>query len=75
LPLKSQDEARKSMTEGPPAPDATALMKVVAENQKQIEARQKDYIFHRRDEERVTDKNGRVKFTRVKEYEVYFVGP
>lgn len=75
LPLNSQDKAQKSTTEGSPAPDPAALMKIVAENQKQVEATQKNYIFHRKDEERVTDKKGHVKFTRVKEYEVFFVGP
>jgi hypothetical protein len=75
LPLNSQDKAQKSTTEGSPAPDPTALMKIVAENQKQIEATQKNYIFQRKDEERVADKKGHVKLTRVKEYEVFFVGP
>jgi hypothetical protein len=75
LPLISQEEAQEPVTENPPAADATALMKIVAENQKQIEATQKDYIFHRKDEERVTDKKGAVKSTRVKEYEVYYIGP
>ncbi len=75
LPLNAQDEAQKSTTESSPAADATALVKIVAENQKQIEATQKDYIFHRKDEERVADKKGHVKSTRVKEYEVFYVGP
>jgi hypothetical protein len=73
LPLDSQDKAPK--TEGSPPPDATALMKIVAENQKRIEATQEDYIFQRKDEEQVTDPKGRAKLTRVKEFEVFFVGP
>ena len=51
------------------------LIKIVAENQKQIEAARKDYIFHRRDEEQFLDSQGRVKSTQIKEYEVYLIGP
>lgn len=56
-------------------PDPAALIKTVAENQKQIEAARKDYIFHRKDEEPEFDSQGHVKSTQVKEYEVYFIGP
>ncbi len=51
------------------------LLKTVAENQKQIEAARKDYVFHRKDEEQDFDSQGHVKSTEVKEYEVYFIGP
>ncbi|MGA3323476.1 MAG: hypothetical protein ABSF45_03330 [Terriglobia bacterium] len=56
-------------------PDPAALIKTVAENQKQIEAARKDYIFHRKDEEPEFDSQGHVKSTQIKEYEVYFIGP
>src|SRR5208283_1574082 len=58
----------------PPA-DPTALIKTVAENQKQIEAIRKDYIFHRHDEDQEFDSQGHVKSTEIKEYEVHFLGP
>jgi hypothetical protein len=56
-------------------PDPATLIKTVAENQKQIDAARKDYIFHRKDEEPEFDSQGQVKSTRIKEYEVYFIGP
>ena len=56
-------------------PDPTTLIKTVADNQKQIEAAHKDYIFHRKDEEQDFDSRGHVKSTQTREYEVYFVGP
>lgn len=55
--------------------DTTALIKVVWENQKQVEAARKDYIFHRRDEEQFLDSQGHVKSTQIKEYEVFLIGP
>ena len=55
--------------------DAAALIKAVDANQKQIEAARKDYIFHRRDEEPELDSHGHLKSTKVREYEVYFIGP
>jgi len=58
-----------------PPPDPAALIKTVAENQKQIEAARKDYIFHRKDEEPEFDSQGHLKSTQTKEYEVYFIGP
>jgi hypothetical protein len=54
--------------------DPTTLIKAVFENQKQIEAARKDYIFHRRDEDQEVDSEGRIKSREFKEYEVYFVG-
>ncbi len=57
------------------SPDPTTLIKTVWENQKQIEAARKDYIFHRKDEDEKFDSQGRVKSTEIKEYEVYFIGP
>jgi len=57
----------------PPA-DPVALIKTVAENQKQIEAVRKDYIFHRRDEDQELDSQGHWHPKEVKEYEVYFLG-
>lgn len=54
--------------------DPKMLIKAVWENQKQIEAARKDYIFHRRDEDQELDSQARIKSTEVKEYEVYFVG-
>ena len=54
--------------------DPATLIKAVWENQKQIEAARKDYIFHRRDEEQETDSQGRIESREFKEYEVYFVG-
>jgi len=57
------------------SPDPTTLIKTVWENQKQIEAVRKDYIFHRKDEDEELDSQGRVKSTETKEYEVYFIGP
>ncbi|HEY3926740.1 MAG TPA: hypothetical protein VGL89_00050 [Candidatus Koribacter sp.] len=56
-----------------PTPDE--LIKAVSANQKQLEARRKDYIFHRRDEEQDADESGKIKKTTVSEYEVFFVGP
>jgi hypothetical protein len=56
-------------------PDPATLIKTVAENQKQIDAARKDYIFHRKDEEPEFDSAGQVKSTRIKEYEVHFIGP
>jgi len=56
-------------------PDPATLIKIVADNQKQIEAARKDYIFHRQDEDQELDSQGRVKSTEIKEYEVYFIGP
>jgi hypothetical protein len=44
------------------------------DNQKQIEASRKDYIFRRNDQDQIMDSQGRVKSTDTKEYEVYFVG-
>lgn len=58
-----------------PPTDPTALIKTADENQKQIEAARKDYIFHRKDEEQELDSQGHVKSTEIKEYEVYFLGP
>ena len=55
--------------------DPAALIKTVAQNQKQIEETRKDYIFQRKDEERDMDSQGHVKSTEVKEYEVFFMGP
>ena len=46
------------------SPDPTTLIKTVWENQKQIEAARKDYIFHRKDEDEEFDSQGRVKTTR-----------
>jgi hypothetical protein len=54
--------------------DPATLIKAVWENQKQIEAARKDYIFHRRDEDQQLDSEGHVKSEELKEYEVYFVG-
>ncbi len=54
-------------------PDPYALIKAVRENQKQIEAARKDYIFRRRDEDQNIDSEGRVKSTEIREYEVHFV--
>jgi hypothetical protein len=68
-PLGSEPAAHTA----PPA-DPTTLIKTVAENQKQIEAARKDYIFHRQDEEQEFDSQGHVKSTEIKEYEVYFIG-
>ncbi len=56
-----------------PTPDA--LIREVTANQKQLQERRKDYIFHRRDEEQDADESGKIKKTTVSEYEVYFVGP
>lgn len=58
-----------------PPIDPTALIKTIQENQKQVEAARRDYIFHRRDEEQLLDSQGRVKSTQVREYEVYLIGP
>ena len=58
-----------------PPTDPMALIKTVDENQKQIEAARKDYIFHRKDEEQDFDSQGHVRSTEIKEYEVYFLGP
>jgi hypothetical protein len=58
-----------------PPPDPAALLKTVYENQKQIEATRKDYIFRRKDVEQALDSQGQVKSTEAREYEVYFVGP
>jgi len=55
--------------------DAVELMKSVDANQEQIEAARKDYLVHRRDEERAFDSQGHPKSTEVREYEVYYVGP
>ena len=55
--------------------DPPALIKTVAQKQKQMEEIRKDYIFHRKDEERDMDSQGHVKSTEVKEYEVFFMGP
>ena len=61
---------------GPSPPtDPVALIKVVAENQKQIEEARKDYIFRRRDEDQEPDAQGHFQTKEVKEYEVYFLGP
>jgi hypothetical protein len=57
-----------------PPTDPTTLIKIVAENQKQIEAARKDYIFHRKDEEQEFNSQGGVKSARIKDYEVYFIG-
>jgi len=54
--------------------DPTALIKIVWENQKQIEAARKDYIFHRKEEDQEVDSQGRIKSREFREYEVYFVG-
>ncbi len=56
-------------------PDPAALLKTVYENQKQIEATRKDYIFRRKDVEQALDSHGQVKSAETREYEVYFVGP
>jgi hypothetical protein len=55
--------------------DPVALIKTVEANQNQIEAARKDYIFHRRDEMPELDSQGRLKTNKVREYEVYFIGP
>jgi len=57
----------------PLPPDPGALIKTVADHQKQIEAARHDYIFHRKDEEQEFDSQGHVKFTETKEYEVYYI--
>ncbi len=56
-------------------PDPAALLKTLIENQKQIEATCKDYIFRRKDVEQALDSHGQVKSTEAREYEVYFIGP
>lgn len=56
-------------------PDAVALIKTVANNQKQIEATRQDYLFHRQDEEMELDAQGQAKNSQIKQYEVYYVGP
>lgn len=58
----------------PPPTDAEALLKEVQANQKILEERRKDYIFHRHDEEQDADEDGHVKKTQTSDYEVYFVG-
>jgi hypothetical protein len=64
----------KPATRDAASPDPTTLIKTVWENQKQIEVARKDYIFHRKDEDEELDPQGRVKSTRTKEYDVYFIG-
>lgn len=64
-----------SQAQSSTSPDPEALIKEVMANQRQLEERRKNYIFHRRDEEQDADESGKVKKTTVREYEVYFVGP
>jgi len=54
--------------------DPETLIKAVWENQKQLEAARKNYIFHRKEEEQEIDSQGRIKSREFKEYEVYYVG-
>jgi hypothetical protein len=76
-PLFPQDKVRR------PEPkadnvlpiDPVALITTIRQNQKQIEAARKDYIFHCKDEEWETDSEGHKKSSQIKEYEAYFVGP
>jgi len=73
--LHSQSEPSAATANSTVLPDPVALLKAVQENQKHIEAIRKDYIFHRKDEERVKDTQGRAKSTHIREYEVFLEGP
>jgi len=53
--------------------DPTDLIKAVWNNQKQIEATRKDYIFHRVEEDQEIDSQGRIKSKETKEFEVHFL--
>ncbi len=53
--------------------DPTTLIKAVWNNQKQLEATRKDYIFHRVEEDQEIDSQGRIKSKETKEFEVHFV--
>jgi hypothetical protein len=76
LPIDPQGKAPATDDAGEIAAptDPTMLIKIVWENQKQIEAARKDYIFHRQDEDQEMDSQGRIKSRELREYEVYFVG-
>ena len=56
-----------------PLPDIPALMRDVEAHQRQFEAIERNYLYHRVDTERDVDSHGQLKKTTVKEYDVYWI--
>jgi hypothetical protein len=65
--------ADEANAKGEGIPDAAALMHSVEDNQKHLESIQRDYIFHRKEEDQNVDSHGNVKSTDTREYEVHYV--
>ena len=65
-PMAAQQEAR-------PLPDVDVLMHEVEDQQKVAEGKEKDYLYRENEEVQELDKNGAVKTTETKAYDIFWV--
>lgn len=70
-PQESAQRQAASTTDKP-LPDIVAMMHDVEQNQRKAEAIEKDYIYHSVEVQEQTDSGGRVKTTKVMEYDHYW---
>jgi len=69
---KEPASAQAASTLDKPLPDIVVMMHDVEQNQRRAEAIEKDYIYHSVETQEQTDSAGRVKKTKVMEYDHYW---